>query len=106
MRSIVNLHEGIPKSPEVNIRDYYFGMTNVTVILEWIQESSISSYNVSINPAAEIRYIHENILLLIISYNTSYYVNVAARLCGKYSAVNTLVPNHGNKNHACMLCLH
>ena len=87
-------YSGIPKSPAVNITDYYFGMTNVTVTLEWTQESDVT-YNVSIHPKVELEYTRENVLLVMIPYNISYHINVVASLCGQYSTTTTLVLNYG-----------
>ena len=83
------------KSPTVNIMDYYFGKTNVTVTLEWTWENGIT-YNFSIHPTLELEYARprENILLLTIPYNISYHINIVASLCGQYSTT-TVVLNYG-----------
>ena len=79
----------------MNITDYYFGKTNVTVMLELIRESGVT-YNVSIQPTVELEYarLRENVLLLMILYNVSYHVSIVANLCGQYST-STVLLNYG-----------
>ena len=56
---------------------------NATIILEWMQEASVS-YNVSISPSPlSSKMISRNMRQLIILYNTSYSVVVLATLCGQ-----------------------
>ena len=89
---------GIPQSPAVNQTVLGFETTNVTVILEWTQESDVT-YNVSFYPPVELEYtVRENVVLVVIPYNVRYHVTVVASVCGKYNTTTTLVLNHGRSN--------
>jgi hypothetical protein len=89
-------YPGTPKLPIVNVTDYYFGNSNITVMLELIRESGIT-YNVSIHPTVQLEYTsyRENVFLLMIPYNVSYHINVVASRCGQYSTTTTIMLNYG-----------
>lgn len=79
----------------MNIKDYYhLGMTNVTVMLEWAQENGVT-FNVHVFPTVELEYIRNNSLLLTISYNIQYHINIVTRLCGQYNTTTTVTLKYG-----------
>ena len=56
---------------------------NATIILEWMQEASVS-YNISVIPSPlSSKMISRNMRQLTVLYNTSYSVVILATLCGQ-----------------------
>ena len=72
-----------------------FGIANVTVILEWIQEEYVY-YNVSVVPPATSMFTRNTSFHLTVSYNTLYNVSVVAKsFCGHDSVTTDIVLNCG-----------
>ena len=63
-------------------------MSNVTIIVEWEQESGVS-YNVSVIPNPLAFRFYGNTSQLTVPYNTTYSVTVVATLCGRSRNVVT-----------------
>ena len=65
-----------------------FGTTNITCMLEWIQENDVS-YNVSIEPQVALDFIGNTGVQFVVLYNTLYSASVVAdNLC---NSANTTV---------------
>ena len=60
------------------------GIHNVTVVLEWIQESILYLYSITVVPQVELKFIGSTRAQLILSYNILYNVSVVVtHLCGR-----------------------
>ena len=90
---------GSPTVPVVQISSEQFGMNNVTVILEWINEGGGVSYNASVTPECpQIEMFTGNGtqgIKLVLLYNTQYNLSTVATLCEENSAASITELNYG-----------
>ena len=63
---------------EVTILSEQFGKDGVIVTLEWAEENSLYSYNVSVSPQLEVTFIARVRVQVKVPYNSLYSVSVAA----------------------------
>ena len=70
-----------PHPPQVQKAVKKSNENNATVILEWIQDIGVS-YNVNVTPNPLESSSNRNKSELVVLYNTSYHINIVAKLCG------------------------
>lgn len=83
-------------SPEVEKDLCTFGISNFTVIFNWIQEDGVH-YNITIDPLTELTPLMNmhNKWKVIGNYNTRYNVSIEATLCGMYSKTTNIILEYG-----------
>ena len=65
---------------------------HVSIILEWSRQNFFYSYNIVVEPQAELTFNGSTTVQLTLSYNTQYNVGVVAtHLCGHVSSVVTSI---------------
>ena len=87
-------HADYPNSPRVNTRCKETGPRNVTLILDWTSENSVS-YNVSVVPQVLISFTASLSVQLTVLYNVLYNVSVVSTLCGQNSATTSIGLKYG-----------
>ena len=85
-----------PNQPEVDLEEQ-FGVDNVTVFLQWIEElsNSLVSYHVSVEPMAHVNADNSRANLTLL-YNIPYNVSIVADVCNRINATTKLMKNYGN----------
>ena len=85
--------------PEIYSR-VQFGTNNATVTLEWAQEAGVS-YNVSIIPQVDVKFIDNTAVQLIgVAYNVGYNVSIVSILCGRNSTTTSIQLSYGESHRS------
>ena len=69
----------------------------VTVTLEWTQDSSLVSFNISVFPQVAIHFNGSVSAQLMVPYNTAHNVSISAVFCG-LSSTTYIVLSYGEFN--------
>ena len=67
---------------------------NFTTILNWIEQDGVS-YNISVDPLAELVQLMNNTWQVIGNYNMLYNVSIEATLCDMYSKTTNITLEYG-----------
>ena len=79
---------------EITILSEQFEKDGAIVTLEWTQENSLYSYNVSFSPQLEVMFIGRVRVQLNVPYNRFYNVSVAAiPLCRRNNVITFIGPS-------------
>ena len=88
----------------VQVRSEQFGLDNITVILQWLNEGGGVSYSASVTPESlAVEMLIGNVtgyasIELVLLYNTQYNLSIVASLCGVNSTTSITELNYGKFN--------